>query len=273
VFDSTSSASLNLTVHAVGVRSYASYTTAVATAKPNVASFQNACAMAYPPADAPPIAGGVEQIGSGASSAFGTVLAPFPISIFDATSEEVWFSTSGVVGVGPIPPADHPTSGALPGASSTNFFNAVYAFWSGLKTGSTYQGGGVCTVVVGTAPSRTLVVTWADMSFATEQGTTKSDLYFSALFHEGSDVVDLQYYYPLGGPAAYLFGSSGFTSGTNTVSATTIGIQGNATTAAQYGSAGVVNTPNTQFTVPGAGTNILLPYTRRGTTTITFTPQ
>ncbi|MFI5299949.1 MAG: hypothetical protein ACHREM_17820 [Polyangiales bacterium] len=273
VFDSTISGNLNFNVHAVGIRSYPSYTTAATWTKPDLAGFQNACNPTYPPADAPPLAGGVQQIGSGAKSTFGTVLSPFPISIYDQTSEEVWFTTSGVVGVGAIPTIDHPTSRALPGPATTNFLNAVYAFWSGLQTGSTYQAGGVCTALTGSAPNRALVVTWADMSFTTDPTSPASDLFFSVVFNEGSDLITVQHYYPLGGDDSYLFGSASYLLGGKTVSATTIGVQGNATTATQYGAAGVVSSPNTQFTDDVTGANILLKYSRRDVTTITFAPN
>jgi len=76
------------------------------------------------------------------------------------------------------------TTGAIPSAAEPN--GVLAAQWSNLVTGVR----GVCAGLVGEAPSRRLVVQWADARYVNDPNSL---LNFEIILHEGSGVVDILY--------------------------------------------------------------------------------
>jgi hypothetical protein len=166
------------------------------------------------------------------------ITLPFPFTLYDTTSSTVTVNRRGVLVIGAsnlIAPA---TTVALPSSGNVpkcNLFKqcsvprpAIFPFWDGLIY---MANGAVCTQASGTAPNRTFAITWEHLE-RNAVNDIGSDYTFTAVLHEGTDVIDLLYGSMLG-PAPNASGG-----------AATVGVQN---------AAGTVATSETNTTHYGTG--------------------
>jgi hypothetical protein len=132
------------------------------------------------------------------------VTLPFAFTLYDTTTTTLTLNRRGVIVAGssalvaPAKAVKLPASGNVPGCSSFKQCAvprpAIFAFWDGLL----YLGpGALCTQELGTAPNRSFAVTWSHMS-GSVLADLGSDYTFTAVLHEGTDVIDLLYGQMLG---------------------------------------------------------------------------
>lgn len=134
---------------------------------------------------------GATVIASG--SAGGTVVAlnlPFEVSAYQVIGDtNAWISDQGVLGFGQTTPSGSSlTSPSTLDAGSpfaSNTGAGIAPFWENLK------GGSVCAQVSGSSPNREYWVTWKNMDVVSTAFT--ESLSFTAVVHEGTDVVDFVY--------------------------------------------------------------------------------
>jgi hypothetical protein len=132
------------------------------------------------------------------------VSLPFPFTLYDTTAQTITLSRRGVIVLGATDLIAPKQSAALPSSGSVPDCDfilqcavprpAIFPFWDELFYSVNGQ---VCTQTSGTAPARTFAVTWDHMTrnSPTDIG---SDYSFTAVLHEGTDVVDLIYGQMLG---------------------------------------------------------------------------
>lgn len=108
---------------------------------------------------------------------------PFHFTFYDEEFSVIQVSPNGYITFGDEP-ADSFTNTAIPDRSAPNGFAAP--FWDFLEPES---GGGVFSLVVGEAPNRRLVVTWADVPHLPDTGPAT----FSVILEEGSNNIVFQY--------------------------------------------------------------------------------
>ncbi|WP_043617014.1 S8 family serine peptidase [Nonomuraea candida] len=108
------------------------------------------------------------------------VTLPFAVPFYGTGYDKAWITTNGFVSFA----AERNVSrgnGTLPAAATPN--NAVYPFWDDLIVDAQ---GGVYTGVTGTAPHRTYVVEWRNVTFYQDTGNRLS---FAALLGEDGSVA------------------------------------------------------------------------------------
>lgn len=106
---------------------------------------------------------------------------PFPLPLYGTTYGQAWIGTNGTVSFGGNNTAD--INGDLPSTATPNA--ALYPFWDDLVVGAAGSGSGVFTAVTGTAPHRSFVIEWREVSHWSAQADTFS---FSASIGEDGSV-------------------------------------------------------------------------------------
>ncbi len=127
------------------------------------------------------------------------MLLPFPFTLYDTTEQAVTINRRGVIALGAtslIAPATSlslPASGNVPNCAQIRQCTvprpAIFAFWDALLYNA---GGGVCTQTIGVAPDRAFAVTWRRMARLSAEDIG-ADYTFTAVLHEGTNVIDLLY--------------------------------------------------------------------------------
>ncbi|MGN9844077.1 S8 family serine peptidase [Nonomuraea sp. H19] len=106
------------------------------------------------------------------------VTLPFPVPFYGTGQSKAWIATNGFLTF-----TDRSTTasnGRLPTSGTPN--NAVYPYWDDLTVDAQ---AGVYTAVTGTAPHRTFVVEWRNVSFYNDSGQRLS---FAALLGEDGSI-------------------------------------------------------------------------------------
>lgn len=106
---------------------------------------------------------------------------PFPLPLYGKTYGQAWIGTNGTVSFGGNNTAD--VNGDIPSAATPNA--ALYPFWDDLVVGAAGSGSGVFTAVTGTAPHRSYVIEWREVSHWSAQPDKFS---FSAAIGEDGTV-------------------------------------------------------------------------------------
>ncbi|MGR4878487.1 S8 family serine peptidase [Streptomyces sp. LARHCF249] len=106
---------------------------------------------------------------------------PFPLPLYGKTYAQAWIGTNGTVSFGGNNTAD--INGDLPSTATPNA--ALYPFWDDLVVGAAGTGSGVFTAVTGTAPHRSYVIEWRQVSHWSAQADRFS---FSASIGEDGSV-------------------------------------------------------------------------------------
>ncbi|MCX5380700.1 S8 family serine peptidase [Streptomyces sp. NBC_00091] len=107
---------------------------------------------------------------------------PFPLPLYGKTYAQAWIGTNGTVSFGGNHTGD--VNGDLPSTATPNA--ALYPFWDDLVVGAPDSGSGVFTAVTGTAPHRSYVIEWRQVSHWSAQADTFS---FSAAIGEDGAVT------------------------------------------------------------------------------------
>ncbi|MDF5753857.1 S8 family serine peptidase [Spongiactinospora sp. TRM90649] len=107
------------------------------------------------------------------------VALPFPVPFYGTARTELWVSTEGYASFAE-PPAPAEDNDSLPEPWAPN--QAVYPFWDDLRIG---DDAGVYTATVGTAPHRSFVIEWRDVTISS---AATSKLSFSALLGEDGTI-------------------------------------------------------------------------------------
>ncbi len=160
--------------------SYTTYTRQASTA-----TFTDACTAA----------GGINLGQPGATYKTLPAISIFPFSIFGITAPTIKVARGGQIVIGPDIPIDSGNNPSL-GLPSSNAPGAgIFPFWDKLNytnTVSSSKASNLCYLVVGSAPTRQLVVTWKAMKIF-GQLSTQYDMTFDAILSEGSDRIDFVY--------------------------------------------------------------------------------
>lgn len=156
---------------------------------------------------------------------------PFNVTFYSVTSPLVAFSRNGQLTTNGSPPGASAFSLALPSSSAPH--PALFVFWDDLVYGST---GHLCYQTFGTAPARSFVVEWKNVTFGAIANPTEgagSILDFEAILYEASTEIDLVYNTMAGtdgsGREAGALATVGMQDDTHTLSTSTHDV-------AQYGS-------------------------------------
>ncbi|TDC06244.1 peptidase [Nonomuraea longispora] len=107
------------------------------------------------------------------------VTLPFAVPFYGTGHTKAWIATNGFATFA----ADRVTAagnGTLPASGTPN--NAVYPYWDDLRVDAE---GGVYTAVTGTAPNRTFVIEWRNVTFYND---TAQRLSFAALLGENGSI-------------------------------------------------------------------------------------
>ncbi|MFI8277904.1 S8 family serine peptidase [Streptomyces sp. NPDC085929] len=107
---------------------------------------------------------------------------PFPVPLYGKTYGQAWIGTNGTVSFGGNNTGD--INGDIPSTATPNA--ALYPFWDDLVVGAAGSGSGVFTGVTGTAPHRTYVIEWREVSHWSAQTDKFS---FSAAIGEDGTVA------------------------------------------------------------------------------------
>ncbi|MFF9978317.1 S8 family serine peptidase [Streptomyces erythrochromogenes] len=107
---------------------------------------------------------------------------PFPLPLYGKTYAQAWIGTNGTVSFGGNNTGD--INGDLPSTATPNA--ALYPFWDDLVVGAAGSGSGVLTAVTGTAPHRSYVIEWREVSHWSAQADKFS---FSAAIGEDGTVT------------------------------------------------------------------------------------
>ncbi|MFJ8159667.1 S8 family serine peptidase [Streptomyces sp. NPDC096136] len=107
---------------------------------------------------------------------------PFPLPLYGRTYGQAWIGTNGTVSFGGNHTGD--VNGDLPSTATPNA--ALYPFWDDLVVGAPGSGSGVFTAVTGSAPHRSYVIEWRQVSHWSAQADTFS---FSAAIGEDGAVT------------------------------------------------------------------------------------
>ncbi|MFF3322379.1 S8 family serine peptidase [Streptomyces sp. NPDC002889] len=106
---------------------------------------------------------------------------PFSVPLYGKTYGTAYVGTNGTVSFGGAHTGD--INGDIPSASTPNA--ALYPFWDDLVVGAAGSGSGVFTAVTGSAPHRSFVIEWREVSHWSAQADTFS---FSAVISEDGQV-------------------------------------------------------------------------------------
>ncbi|MFI8453653.1 S8 family serine peptidase [Streptomyces erythrochromogenes] len=107
---------------------------------------------------------------------------PFPLPLYGKTYAQAWIGTNGTLSFGGNNTGD--INGDLPSTATPNA--ALYPFWDDLVVGAAGSGSGVLTAVTGTAPHRSYVIEWREVSHWSAQADKFS---FSAAIGEDGTVT------------------------------------------------------------------------------------
>ncbi|GHE27793.1 S8 family serine peptidase [Streptomyces vinaceus] len=129
-----------------------------------------------------PYAAGDRQLALTGDNTTERVDLPFPVPLYGKTYGQAWIGTNGTVSFGGNNTGD--INGDLPSTATPNA--ALYPFWDDLVVGAAGSGSGVFTGVTGTAPHRTYVIEWREVSHWSAQTDKFS---FSAAIGEDGTVV------------------------------------------------------------------------------------
>jgi hypothetical protein len=140
---------------------------------PSSGAYVNACTLP-----------GAQHWLSGEDDADTVAPLPFHFHYYDVDATSAWFSSNGLVWFRSLG-MDSPWDPACLGDGHAQT-RTIYAFWEDLKTSVD----GVCTGTTGAAPSRSFVISWPA---AFDSNITDAVFSFTAILHEGTDVVELQY--------------------------------------------------------------------------------
>lgn len=128
-----------------------------------------------------PYATGSRQLALTGDNTTERVDLPFPLPLYGKTYAQAWIGTNGTVSFGGNNTAD--INGDLPSTATPNA--ALYPFWDDLVVGAAGTGSGVLTAVTGTAPHRSFVIEWREVSHWSAQADKFS---FSASIGEDGSV-------------------------------------------------------------------------------------
>nr|WP_030868624.1 S8 family serine peptidase [Streptomyces sp. NRRL F-2747] len=129
-----------------------------------------------------PYAAGDRQLALTGDNTTERVDLPFPLPLYGKTYGQAWIGTNGTVSFGGNNTGD--INGDIPSTATPNA--ALYPFWDDLVVGAAGSGSGVFTGVTGTAPHRTYVIEWREVSHWSAQADKFS---FSAAIGEDGTVV------------------------------------------------------------------------------------
>nr|WP_229334795.1 S8 family serine peptidase [Streptomyces flavotricini] len=129
-----------------------------------------------------PYAAGDRQLALTGDNTTERVDLPFPLPLYGKTYGQAWIGTNGTVSFGGNNTGD--VNGDIPSTATPNA--ALYPFWDDLVVGAAGSGSGVFTGVTGTAPHRTYVIEWREVSHWSAQADKFS---FSAAISEDGTVV------------------------------------------------------------------------------------
>jgi hypothetical protein len=188
--------------HVYATLTYSTYSMSALTA--GVPATNNACTQ-----------GGTKLLGQSGGTATTSVNLPFPFTFYGTTytpgaaNAKLAVTRYGAMGFGAAS-TNTGTNIALPSGAGTAFKPGIFPFWENLNytvnnTTVTNSPSGVCTLTAGTEPNRTLLVTWHDMKFTNDSSAIypgSPNVTFSAILHEGSDVIDFVYGVMLNGTAS-----------------------------------------------------------------------
>ncbi|MEV6676902.1 S8 family serine peptidase [Streptomyces erythrochromogenes] len=129
-----------------------------------------------------PYAEGNRQLALTGDNTTERVDLPFPLPLYGKTYAQAWIGTNGTVSFGGNHTSD--INGDLPSTATPNA--ALYPFWDDLVVGAAGSGSGVFTGVTGTAPHRSYVIEWREVSHWSAQADKFS---FSAAIGEDGTVT------------------------------------------------------------------------------------
>ncbi|MEU6294171.1 S8 family serine peptidase [Streptomyces erythrochromogenes] len=129
-----------------------------------------------------PYAEGSRQLALTGDNTTERVDLPFPLPLYGKTYAQAWIGTNGTVSFGGNHTGD--INGDLPSTATPNA--ALYPFWDDLVVGAAGSGSGVFTAVTGTAPHRSYVIEWREVSHWSAQADKFS---FSAAIGEDGTVT------------------------------------------------------------------------------------
>ncbi|WSN47231.1 S8 family serine peptidase [Streptomyces sp. NBC_01296] len=129
-----------------------------------------------------PYATGDRQLALTGDNTTERVDLPFPVPLYGKTYGQAWIGTNGTVSFGGNNTGD--INGDIPSTATPNA--ALYPFWDDLVVGAAGSGSGVFTGVTGTAPHRTYVIEWREVSHWSAQTDKFS---FSAAIGEDGTVA------------------------------------------------------------------------------------
>ncbi|APR84921.1 bacillopeptidase F [Minicystis rosea] len=199
VFDNPDGADTHIHLHVFATLTYSSYT--FSSLSPTLPTINNAC-----------VQGGTKNLSQSSGISMFQMNVPFPFTLYGTTylpgttAGKLTMSRYGAIGFGALSTAtgsayNTGTNVALPSTAAAAHRPAIYPFWENLNYTTnnstiTNSPSGVCTLVSGAEPNRLLVVTWHDMKFTGDTGAVypgSPNITFSAILHEGSDVIDFAY--------------------------------------------------------------------------------
>ncbi|GGS21267.1 hypothetical protein Snoj_22320 [Streptomyces nojiriensis] len=128
-----------------------------------------------------PYAEGTRQLALTGDNTTERVDLPFPLPLYGKTYGQAWIGTNGTVSFGGNNTGD--INGDIPSTATPNA--ALYPFWDDLVVGAPGSGSGVFTGVTGTAPHRSYVIEWRQVSHWSAQADKFS---FSAAIGEDGTV-------------------------------------------------------------------------------------
>ncbi|MEU6310974.1 S8 family serine peptidase [Streptomyces sp. NPDC047014] len=152
-------------------------TTVTVTLPERTDSYGYACATT---GDRPYVAG-TQQLALTGDNTTERIDLPFPLPLYGKTYGQAWIGTNGTVSFGGNHTGD--INGDLPSTATPNA--ALYPFWDDLVVGAAGSGSGVFTAVTGTAPHRSYVIEWREVSHWSAQADKFS---FSASIGEDGTV-------------------------------------------------------------------------------------
>ncbi|MGW9372006.1 S8 family serine peptidase [Streptomyces xanthophaeus] len=129
-----------------------------------------------------PYAAGTKQLALTGDNTTERADLPFPLPLYGKTYGQAWIGTNGTVSFGGNNTGD--INGDIPSTATPNA--ALYPFWDDLVVGAAGSGSGVFTAVTGTAPHRSYVIEWREVSHWSAQSEKFS---FSAAIGEDGTVT------------------------------------------------------------------------------------
>lgn len=200
VFANPDDADTAIYIHVFATLTYSNYT--FSSLSPTIPTVNNAC-----------LSGGFKHATQSSGTAVFQRDVPFPFTFYGTTytpgtsAGKLTFIRAAGIGFGALStlssaPFNTGTNILLPNsASNTVFKPGIYPFWENLNY--TTNNGSVgsspsalCSLVSGSEPNRSLIVTWHDMKYFGETSVVypaSPTMNISAILHEGSDVIDFVY--------------------------------------------------------------------------------